>query len=535
MYSVTSEPTASVSVQTPPKPARSEPSQAEDGFGALVDSNTTSGPPAPPAEPNRAPRRSERSAPGPEKGARDTSTAGPSSPAKSADTSDATAPAASDAPSGPASTDPTAKPKPEGPGTKSPASKDNAPKPDGSDALASTIQSGDSAQQNAPQVAPDPTAIIAVVTVAPADAGAAGAQPAGDKSPLSIAAAGITASAATAAQIASPAQTQSAAAGGATTDKPAAADKNGATNALISEAGATAKAGSLVADPQAGPTVAAAIDAPMPKATLKALAAIQSKTNPSNLAGTTADPTDADATAATPNAPATGTSTSQAVTPTVPPKPPANGKSVETSADADGPPEPKPVLPAHDHAAAAQVTANQPDPASQAAAALQAPSSTTTTTAGASTATLTVTGPMPSAVPLSGVPLEIAAFARSGKTRFEIRLDPAELGRIDVRIAVDRNGQVTSHLMVEKPETLSMLRQDAPQLQRALDDAGLKTGSNGLSFSLRDQSSSGQNGGNDHSGGARRLTVTEEDALPAPAARSYGRMLGPAGGVDIRV
>ena len=40
-----------------------------------------------------------------------------------------------------------------------------------------------------------------------------------------------------------------------------------------------------------------------------------------------------------------------------------------------------------------------------------------------------------------------------------------------------------------------MLQQDAPQLQQALDDAGLKTGNSGLQFSLRDQSSSGQNSG----------------------------------------
>ena len=72
-----------------------------------------------------------------------------------------------------------------------------------------------------------------------------------------------------------------------------------------------------------------------------------------------------------------------------------------------------------------------------------------------------VTAATDAAVPLSGLAVEIAASAQSGKSRFEIRLDPAELGRIDVRIDVDRNGQVTSHLMVEKPETLSMLRQDA--------------------------------------------------------------------------
>jgi flagellar hook-length control protein FliK len=139
-------------------------------------------------------------------------------------------------------------------------------------------------------------------------------------------------------------------------------------------------------------------------------------------------------------------------------------------------------------------------------------------------------------VPLSGLALEIAASASAGKSRFEIRLDPADLGRIDVRIDVDRNGQVTSHLTVERPETLSMLRQDAPQLQRALDDAGFKTGSDGLQFSLRDQSSSGQNNGNETGRNAQRLVISEDDAIPAVVAgRTYGRMLGSSSGVDIRV
>ncbi len=150
--------------------------------------------------------------------------------------------------------------------------------------------------------------------------------------------------------------------------------------------------------------------------------------------------------------------------------------------------------------------------------------------------TLSVTAATNAAVPLSGLALEIAASAKNGKSSFEIRLDPADLGRIDVRIDVDRNGQVTSHLTVEKPETLSMLQQDAPQLQRALDDAGLKTGSGGLQFSLRDQSSSGQNSGNGSNGNAQRLVISDEDTIPAAVAgRTYGRMLGSSSGVDISV
>ena len=139
-------------------------------------------------------------------------------------------------------------------------------------------------------------------------------------------------------------------------------------------------------------------------------------------------------------------------------------------------------------------------------------------------------------VPISGLALEIAASVKNGKSSFDIRLDPAELGRIDVRIDIDSNGQVTSHLTVEKPETLSMLRQDAPQLQRALDDAGLKTGNNGLQFSLRDQSSSGQNSGGDTPRNAQRLVIGDDDTMPAGVAgRTYGRSLGSSSGVDIRV
>ena len=172
----------------------------------------------------------------------------------------------------------------------------------------------------------------------------------------------------------------------------------------------------------------------------------------------------------------------------------------------------------------------------QAAGAIQAQQPAAAATTPAAAAQLTATAATGAPVPLSGLAMEIAASAKSGKSRFEIRLDPAELGRIDVRIDVDRHGQVTSHLTVERPETLSMLRQDANQLQRALDNAGLSTGNGGLQFSLRDQSSQGQNDGNQSNPNAHRLVVSEEDTVPAVVAgRSYGRMLGSSSGVDIRV
>ena len=209
----------------------------------------------------------------------------------------------------------------------------------------------------------------------------------------------------------------------------------------------------------------------------------------------------------------------------------ADGAKAEAVADAPSP------APARDHAPATP-TANTPtdtgDTATQTVGTIQPQLPTAAATA-VPTGALNVTVATSAAVPLSGLALEIAASAKSGKSRFEIQLDPADLGRIDVRIDVDRNGQVTSHLTVEKPETLSMLRQDAPQLQRALDDAGFKTGDGGLQFSLRDQSSSGQNNGNETGRNAQRLVISEDDTIPATIAGTYGRVLGSSSGVDIRV
>jgi flagellar hook-length control protein FliK len=159
-------------------------------------------------------------------------------------------------------------------------------------------------------------------------------------------------------------------------------------------------------------------------------------------------------------------------------------------------------------------------------------------TAAALSTPQTITAPAV-AVPISGLAVEIAARAQTGKNSFEIRLDPPELGRIDVKLDVDRSGNVTSRLVVDKPETLNLLRDSAPQLQRALEDAGLKTGDNGLQFSLRDQNPGGQNqnqnAGNSANSNSARIVIPDEDSAPVAAVRGYGRLISPSGGVDIRV
>jgi flagellar hook-length control protein FliK len=140
------------------------------------------------------------------------------------------------------------------------------------------------------------------------------------------------------------------------------------------------------------------------------------------------------------------------------------------------------------------------------------------------------------AVPIAGLAVEIVARALDGRNRFEIRLDPPELGRIDVHLNVDRHGNVASRLVVERSETLDLLRRDAPTLERALESAGLKTSGQGLEFSLRDQALGREQADQNGASGASRLIVRDDEVQPVAAARSgYGRLLGVGAGIDIRV
>lgn len=94
--------------------------------------------------------------------------------------------------------------------------------------------------------------------------------------------------------------------------------------------------------------------------------------------------------------------------------------------------------------------------------------------------------------PLQMLPIEIGMQAVRGVTNFQIRLDPAELGRVDVKLEIKDNGEVNASLVVDRVETLQMLKRDASTLQQAFEQAGLKQSPDGLNFSLRGDGQQGQ-------------------------------------------
>jgi flagellar hook-length control protein FliK len=134
--------------------------------------------------------------------------------------------------------------------------------------------------------------------------------------------------------------------------------------------------------------------------------------------------------------------------------------------------------------------------------------------------------------------VSIATRSQSGARQFDIRLDPPELGRVEVRLSIDAAGKASAHLSADHPQTLDLLQKDAPALTRALRDAGLDVSQDGLNFSLRHQASDGnaqngfQGGFRGNKNGAFALTATT--SIEATSTSAAWRT--PADGrLDIRV
>lgn len=118
------------------------------------------------------------------------------------------------------------------------------------------------------------------------------------------------------------------------------------------------------------------------------------------------------------------------------------------------------------------------------------------------------------------VALQISRSVQNGTDSFQIRLDPPELGRVDVKLEIAHDGRVSAVVAVDNDQTLQMLLRDQGVLERALQEAGLKTDSGSLNFSLsqggeRDEAPAQQG---QHANGARdqRVAATAEAAAPQP-------------------
>lgn len=95
--------------------------------------------------------------------------------------------------------------------------------------------------------------------------------------------------------------------------------------------------------------------------------------------------------------------------------------------------------------------------------------------------------------------------AQDGESKsLTLRLDPPELGRIEIRMDFGKEKGMKAHIVMEKPETYMMMQRDAHVLERALQDAGIDA-QGGLSFELAQDGhmfDDGHDSPNRHAGGS---------------------------------
>jgi flagellar hook-length control protein FliK len=97
------------------------------------------------------------------------------------------------------------------------------------------------------------------------------------------------------------------------------------------------------------------------------------------------------------------------------------------------------------------------------------------------------------------VAIHLARAVQEGLDRINIRLNPAELGRVDVKLEVRHDGTTMAIVAADRQETIDLLQRDAKGLERALQEAGIKADAGSMSFNLRQN---GQNNAENASNGA---------------------------------
>jgi flagellar hook-length control protein FliK len=136
---------------------------------------------------------------------------------------------------------------------------------------------------------------------------------------------------------------------------------------------------------------------------------------------------------------------------------------------------------------------------------------------------------------VSQVAVQINRAVQDGQDKFVVNLKPATLGKVSVQLEVGHDNRVIAVIAAERPETLDLLQRDSRALELALKEAGLKTDSGSLSFSLQgdeaeDSPFENQSGSNH----AIAIPQDGDDLNTLPIQNTHAYAID-ASGVDIHV
>jgi len=111
------------------------------------------------------------------------------------------------------------------------------------------------------------------------------------------------------------------------------------------------------------------------------------------------------------------------------------------------------------------------------------------------------------------VSVSLKKAVENGDSKLRIQLRPHDLGKVEVKLDIAGDGRAKAMILAERPETLELLQRDSRVLERALQDAGLKTDHNSLSFDLQ---------GRDGEERTRQAQRGDEDGKGSPAEPGGG-------------
>jgi hypothetical protein len=114
------------------------------------------------------------------------------------------------------------------------------------------------------------------------------------------------------------------------------------------------------------------------------------------------------------------------------------------------------------------------------------------------------------------------ATTTGGSQQMTVKLQPAELGMVQIRIDRAPSGATQIAVTAEKADTLQALQRDQPQLHLALDQAGIPAAGRTMTFHVVDPAPSSSSGagadGQTGSGGRAAADSANPDGSPGPGA-----------------
>lgn len=91
------------------------------------------------------------------------------------------------------------------------------------------------------------------------------------------------------------------------------------------------------------------------------------------------------------------------------------------------------------------------------------------------------------------VKVNITKSAVKGVDKIDIQLKPEDLGHVQIKLHIAKDGKLQAEIIASRQETLNILQRDVDSLQKAFNDAGFDTDGGSFNFSFRGEEEQNHN------------------------------------------